>query len=166
MFSIQICGYSNDRDIESGGKSTIYYNKGSQEKPGERHLTNKCAWDARIIDTLQASSRIDVDHIKVNRFTWIYWSFLSLLSLFNQYDFLNIFKCCHSPNEKLGSIKFENIDACLFLDVYPLKFLSLLKSKLFEVEKAHVCRFKKLGLICFSPPQFPFILLSVIAIHV
>ena len=40
-----------------------------QGKPGARHLTKKCYWFARIIDTLQASSKIDVDHIKVNRFT-------------------------------------------------------------------------------------------------
>ena len=38
--------------------------------------------------------------------------------------------------------------------------------KLFEVAKVHVCRFKGLGPICFSPPRFIFVLLSVIAIQV
>ena len=38
-------------------------------KPGGKAFDNKRAWFARIIGTLQASSRIDVDHIKVNRFT-------------------------------------------------------------------------------------------------
>ena len=41
--------------------------KGPKGSLGTRHLTKKFAWVARIIDTLQASSRIDVDHIKVNR---------------------------------------------------------------------------------------------------
>ena len=40
--------------------------KGSQRA---RHLTKKFAWVAGIIDTLHADSRIDVDRIKVNRFT-------------------------------------------------------------------------------------------------
>ena len=47
--------------------------------PKARHVTKKFAWVARIIDTFQASLRIDVDHIKVK---------------FDQYGFL-IFKCCH-----------------------------------------------------------------------
>ena len=45
---------------------TIMGPKGSL---GARHLTKKIAWVARIIDTLQVSLKIDVDHIKVNRFT-------------------------------------------------------------------------------------------------
>ena len=85
--------------------------KGLKGSLGGKAFDKKCAWVAKMIDTLQASSRIDVDHIKVNRFTSIYWSFSSLLSLLDQYGFLNIFKCCHWPNEKLGSIKFENTDA-------------------------------------------------------
>ena len=37
--------------------------KGPKGSLDVRNLTTKCAWNARIIDTLQASSRIDVDHI-------------------------------------------------------------------------------------------------------
>ena len=43
--------------------------KGLKGSLGARHLTKKIAWVARIIDTLQASLKIDVDHIKVNKFT-------------------------------------------------------------------------------------------------
>ena len=111
MFSIQICGYSDDWDYETGGESKIYYNKGFQRKPGSKAFDKKCAQFARIIDILQASSRIDLGHIKVNRFTSIYWSFSSFLSLLYQYGFLAIFKCCHWAIEKPGSTKFENIDA-------------------------------------------------------
>ena len=39
MFSIQICGYSDDRDYETGGKSKIYYNKKFQRKLRARHST-------------------------------------------------------------------------------------------------------------------------------
>ena len=46
--------------------------KGLKRSLEARYLTKKCVWVAKIIDTLQASSRIDVDHIKVNRFTCIY----------------------------------------------------------------------------------------------
>ena len=60
--------------------------------------------------------------------------FLSFPSLFDQCGFL-IFKHCHWPNEKPGSIKFENIDAYLFLDVHPLSFLSLLKSNYLKWQK-------------------------------
>ena len=41
----------------------------AQGKPGGKAFDKKCAWVARVIDTLQASSKIDVDYIKVNRFT-------------------------------------------------------------------------------------------------
>ena len=43
--------------------------KGPEGSLGAKHLTKKFAWVARIIDTLQASLRINVDHIKVNKFT-------------------------------------------------------------------------------------------------
>ena len=43
--------------------------KGPKRSLEARHVTKKFAWVARIIDTFQASLRIDVDHMKVNRFT-------------------------------------------------------------------------------------------------
>ena len=41
MFSIPICRYSNDSDYETGGKSKIYYNKGSKGKPGGKAFDKK-----------------------------------------------------------------------------------------------------------------------------
>ena len=41
MFSIQICGYFDDWDYETGGKSKIYYNKGFQRKPGGNAFDKK-----------------------------------------------------------------------------------------------------------------------------
>ena len=50
---------------------------------------------------------------------------------------------------------------------YPSSLISeSTQIKLFEVAKVHVCRFKGLGPICFSPTQVLFMLLSVIAIQV
>ena len=51
--------------VEKVKSITIKSPKGSLRA---RHLTKKFAWVARIIDTLRASTRIDVDHIKVNIF--------------------------------------------------------------------------------------------------
>ena len=48
---------------------------------------------------------------------------------------------------------------------YPSSLISeSTQIKLFEVAKVHVCRFKGLGPICFSPMQVLFMLLSVIVI--
>ena len=47
---------------------------------------------------------------------------------------------------------FENIDACLFLDIHPLLIPESTQIKLFEVAKAHVCGFKELGPVFFFPP--------------
>ena len=65
----------------------------------------------------------------------------------------------------LGLNKFESIDACLFLGIYPLLISESIQIKLFEVAKVNVWRFEELGPF-FSPPQFLFMLLSVIAIQV
>ena len=43
--------------------------KGLKGNLWARHLTKMCLGCQDIIDTLQASLRIDVDHSKVNRFT-------------------------------------------------------------------------------------------------
>ena len=50
---------------------------------------------------------------------------------------------------------------------YPSSLISVpTQIKLSEVAKVHVCRFKGLGPICFSPTQVLFMLLRVIAIQV
>ena len=53
--------------------------------------------------------------------------FFIFIIIIDQCGFLS-FKYFHWPNEKLGSIKFKNINACLFLD---------------KVAKAHACGFKE-----------------------
>ena len=68
-------------------------------------------------------------------------------------------------NQDQLSLKTLMLKAPVFR--YPSSSISgSTQMKLFEVAKVHVCRFKGLGPICFSPPQFLFMLLSVIAIQV
>ena len=139
MFSIQLCGTFNDWDLENGGKSKLYYNKGSQGKPGARHLTKDMP---RMPGSLT--------HFKPARGSmWIILKWTDLLESIDLYLY-----CHYSIN--MVSLIFSNVAVDLMkswdqlssktLVLTCFRYLSSLVSestqiKLFEVAKAHVCRF-------------------------